>query len=269
MIPSVGAIDGTSIACPAKPSIARLAASATTAVVIGSGAATKVRKAKTRMIRAASTPMISLSPVLGLESCWPRYPPAETSIPAFSAGLGRVEDAVGLVVVEVSRGHLQGQVDVRGLTVLGDLVRALLGERAHHRLHVLVLRQRLDRVVDRLLVLSLGEGAVRLAGRSGRCRWPAPAGTCPAGRWPTANRSPGASRRRSPGGRRSWRARRGRWRSPPRPQRPTARAWLRSVPVAAAARSPAASSHVERADPCPLLNGKAFRAADREKLAGR
>ena len=30
--------------------------------------------------------MISLAPVLGLESCWPRYPPAETSIPAFRAG---------------------------------------------------------------------------------------------------------------------------------------------------------------------------------------
>ncbi len=30
--------------------------------------------------------MISLSPVLGLESCWPRYPPAETSIPALRAG---------------------------------------------------------------------------------------------------------------------------------------------------------------------------------------
>ena len=72
MIPRVGAMDGTSIACPASPTMARPQARATIAVVTGSGAATKVRKANSRMIRAARTPMISLRPVLGLESCWPR-----------------------------------------------------------------------------------------------------------------------------------------------------------------------------------------------------
>ena len=79
-------MDGTSIAFPASPTMARPQARATIAVVTGSGAATKVRKANSRMIRAARTPMISLSPVLGLESCWPRYPPAETLMPASRAG---------------------------------------------------------------------------------------------------------------------------------------------------------------------------------------
>ncbi len=38
------------------------------------------------MISAPITPMISLVRVLGLESCCPRYPPADTSIPALRAG---------------------------------------------------------------------------------------------------------------------------------------------------------------------------------------
>ena len=51
----------------------------------GSGMATSSRNAISMMISAATTAMISLARVLGLEICCPRYPPAETWIPAGSA----------------------------------------------------------------------------------------------------------------------------------------------------------------------------------------
>ncbi len=72
MIASVGAIDGTAIAAPMTPTTPRPEITPSSAVVIGITIASTVPRTSTRTTIAAPIPTISLSRVLGLESCEPR-----------------------------------------------------------------------------------------------------------------------------------------------------------------------------------------------------
>ncbi len=56
------------------------------AVEIGSIIATAVPNASVRITTATPMPIASLTCVDGFETSWPRYPPASTWIPAFTAG---------------------------------------------------------------------------------------------------------------------------------------------------------------------------------------
>lgn len=74
------------MAWPRKPISPSPTSSARIALEIGSAIATAVPNTAIRTRIATSTPMRSLVAVSGVESCEPRYPPADTSIPAADAG---------------------------------------------------------------------------------------------------------------------------------------------------------------------------------------
>ncbi len=53
-----------------------------TAVMIGIAIAVAVPNASSKITTAAASPIATLLPVLGLDSCWPAYPPSDTCNPA-------------------------------------------------------------------------------------------------------------------------------------------------------------------------------------------
>jgi hypothetical protein len=112
-------------------------------VVTGNGAALKVRKANSddlaELGARAGELLAEIAAGGHLE-------------PGLARRLSRVEDAVRLGIVECPRGDRQADGDVGDLAIGGDVGGALLAEGAKRLVHVLVLLQRLDRVIDRLLV---------------------------------------------------------------------------------------------------------------------
>ena len=72
IVPSVGAIDGTSITWPSRPIRLRPATRPKIAVTIGSGIATSGPEGERRTTIATASPIASLDSVAGLETSCPR-----------------------------------------------------------------------------------------------------------------------------------------------------------------------------------------------------